>query len=79
VIRTAGTAVGLGLIGPQVIRRTLGTACSEANVPEASAAAILGHSTTVYHKAYVKAHRDQLERDRARDLLVERGHGVTPA
>jgi hypothetical protein len=39
----------------------------------------MGHSVEVNHAAYVKARRDALERDRARDLLVELGLGVTPA
>jgi hypothetical protein len=48
-------------------------------VPEAAAAAMMGHSLEVFHRAYVKAHRDALERDRAREALVELGLGVTPA
>jgi integrase len=65
-------------VTPHVLRRTTGTALSEAWVPEAAAAAIMGHSLEVFHGTYVKAHRDALERDRARDALVELGLGVTP-
>ena len=56
--------------------RTTGTALSDARVPEAAAAAIMGHSLEVFHGSYVKAHRDALERDRAREALVELGLGV---
>jgi integrase len=63
---------------PHVLRRTTGTALSEARVPEAAAAAMMGHSLEVFDRAYVKAHRDALGRDRARDALVELGLGVTP-
>jgi len=78
-IRQAGEGAKLGHVTPHVLRRTLGTALSEAGVPVAAAAAILGHSIEVNHGAYVKAHRDALERDRAREALVELGLGVTPA
>jgi hypothetical protein len=44
-------------------------------VPVATAAAILGHSVQVNHRAYVKAHGDALERDRAREALVAVGLG----
>jgi hypothetical protein len=37
----------------------------------------MGHSLEVFHRAYVKAHRDELERERAREALVELGFGVT--
>jgi integrase/recombinase XerD len=79
-IREAGTRAKLGDdVTPHVLRRTLGTALSDAGVPVASAAAILGHSVEVNHGAYVKARRDAIERDAARDLLVSFGLGVTPA
>ncbi len=58
-----------------MLRRTTGTALSEAGVPVATAAAMLGHSVQV-NRAYVLAHRDAEERDRARDALVELGFGV---
>jgi integrase/recombinase XerD len=77
-IRKAGERARLGNVTPHVLRRTLGTALSEAGVPVAAAAAILGHSVEVNHSTYVKAHRDAIERDRARDALVELGLGVTP-
>ena len=76
-IRDAGERANLGRVTPQVLRRTTGTALSEARVPEAAAAAMMGHSLEVFHGTYVKAHRDALERDRARDALVELGLGVT--
>ncbi|CAN5151397.1 site-specific integrase [soil metagenome] len=77
-IRDAGARAKLGEnVTPHVLRRTLGTALSEAGVPVAVAAALLGHSVAVNHGAYVKAHRDALERDRARDALVELGLGVS--
>jgi hypothetical protein len=38
----------------------------------------MGHSNEVFHRNYVKAHRDALERDRARAALVELGLGVAP-
>ena len=41
-------------------------------------AAILGHSVEVNHSTYVKAHQDAIERDQAREALVELGLGVTP-
>lgn len=63
---------------PHTLRRTKGTALSEARVPKAAAAAMMGHSLEVFHGTCVKAHRDALERDRARDALVELGLGVTP-
>ena len=44
-------------VGPQVLRRTCGTALSDAGVPVASAVAYLGHSVEVNHEAYVKARR----------------------
>jgi integrase len=65
-------------VTPHVLRRTTGTALSEARVPEAAAAAMMGHSLEVFHGTYVKAHRDALERDQARELLVELGLGVAP-
>jgi hypothetical protein len=64
-----------GHVTPHVLRRTTGTALPEAGVPVATAAAILGHSVQVNHRAYVKAHGDALERDRAREALVEVGLG----
>jgi len=76
-IREAGERATLGHVTPHVLRRTTGTALSEARVPEAAAAAMLGHSIEVFHGTYVKAHRDVLERDRARDALVELGLGVS--
>lgn len=75
-IREAGESAKLGHVTPHVLRRTTGTALSEARVPEAAAAAIMGHSLEVFHGSYVKAHRDALERDRAREALVELGFGV---
>ena len=75
-IREAGERAKLGHVTPHVLRRTTGTARSEARVPEAAAAAMMGHSLEVFHGTYVKAHRDALERDRARDALVELGLGV---
>ena len=78
-VQEAGKAAGLGeIVTPHVLRRTLGTAMSEAGVPVASAAAIMGHSIEVNHGEYVKARRDAPERDQARDALVELGLGVTP-
>lgn len=77
-IREAGERAKLGHVTPHVLRRTTGTALSEARVPEAAAAAFMGHSLEVFHGTYVKAHRDALERDRARDALVELGLGVAP-
>jgi integrase len=75
----AGKAAGLGEhIAPHVLRRTLGTALSDAGVPVASAAAIMGHSVEVNHDAYVKARRDALEREQARKALMKLGLGVTP-
>jgi len=39
----------------------------------------MGNSLEVYHGAYVKAHRDALEREHARDALVALGlSGVLP-
>jgi integrase len=78
-IREAGDRAKLGHVTPHVLRRTTGTALSEARVPEAAAAAIMGHSLEVFHRSYVKAHRDAIERDRAREALIELGLGVTPA
>jgi integrase len=79
-IREAARRAGLGEdVTPHVLRRTFGTACANAGVPVAAAAAMLGHSVEVNHRAYVKAHRDALERDRARAALVDLGLGVTPA
>ena len=46
-IREAGERAKLGYVTPHVLRRTTGTALSEARVPEAAAAAILGHSIEV--------------------------------
>jgi integrase len=77
-IREAGKKAKLGHVTPHVLRRTTGTALLEAGVPVATAAAILGHSVQVNHRAYVLAHRDAIERDRARDALVELGLGVSP-
>ena len=65
-------------VTPHVLRRTMGTALSDAGVPVASAAAILGHSVEVNHGTYVKARRDA-ERDAARAALVAHGLGVIPA
>jgi hypothetical protein len=45
-------------------------------VPVATAASILGHTVQVNHRAYVKARGDELERDRAREALVEVGLGL---
>ena len=78
-IREAGERAKLGHVTPHTLRRTTGTALSEARVPEAAAAAFMGHSIEVFHGTYVKAHRDALERDRAREALVELGLGVAPA
>jgi integrase len=77
-IADAAQTVGLDPVTPHVLRRTFGTALSDAGVPVASAAALMGHSVEVNHAAYVKARRDAQERDRARDLLVDLGLGVTP-
>jgi integrase/recombinase XerD len=77
-IREAGEKAKLGRVTPHTLRRSTGTALSEARVPEAAAAAMMGHSLEVFHGTYVKAHRDALERDRARDALVELGLGVAP-
>jgi integrase len=77
-IREAGERAKLGHVTPHVLRRTTGTALSEARVPAAAAAAMMGHSLEVFQGTYVKAHRDALERDRAREALVELGLGVTP-
>ena len=35
-----------------------------------------GHSIEVFHGTYVKAHRDAIERERAREALVAVGLGV---
>ena len=78
-IREAGERAKLGNVTPHVLRRTTGTALAETRVPEAAAAAMLGHAIETYHAAYVKAHRDSIERDRARDALVELGLGVATA
>lgn len=76
-IRQAGEAAKLGHVTPHVLRRTTGTALSEAHVPNAAAAAFMGHRLETYHAAYVKAHRDAVERDRARDAPVAFGLGVS--
>jgi hypothetical protein len=47
-------------------------------VPEAAAAAMMGHSQQVYHGTYIKAFRDTLERDRTREALVALGLGGVP-
>ena len=78
-ITQAGEEAKLGHVTPHTLRRSTGTALSEARVPEAAAVAIIGHSLEVFHGTYVKAHREALERDRARNALVELGLGVTPA
>lgn len=39
---------------------------------------MLGHSVEVNHRTYVHAFGDALERERARDALVDLGLGVTP-
>ena len=44
-----------------------------------SARLVTGHSLEVFHGSYVKAHRHALERDLAREALVELGLGVTQA
>ena len=75
-IREAALRAKLGHVTPHTLRRTTGTALSEARVPEADAAAIMGHSIEVFHGAYVKAHRDAIARDRAREALVDVGLGV---
>jgi len=78
-VQAGGEQAGFGAtVTPHVLRRTLGTALSEAGVPVASAAAIMGHSIEVNHGQYVKARRDAIERDAAREALVELGLGVTP-
>lgn len=74
-IREAGDRAKLGHVTPHVLRRTTGTALSEARVPEGEAAAMMGHSLEVFHGSYVKAHRDAIARDRAREALVELGLG----
>jgi hypothetical protein len=35
----------------------------------------MAHSIEVFHGSYVKAHRDAIARDRAREALVELGLG----
>lgn len=78
-IEKAGQEAGVGHVTPHVLRRSYGTALSEARtVAPAAAAAMMGHSLEVFHGTYVKAHRDELERDLARQALVELGLGVTP-
>jgi hypothetical protein len=52
-IREAGERAKLGQVTPHVLRRTTGTALSEARVPEAAVAAIMGHSLEVFHRAGV--------------------------
>jgi hypothetical protein len=37
---------------------------------------MMGHSIEVNHSTYVKAHRDQLEREQARAALLDLGLGV---
>jgi integrase len=74
-IEKAGDEAGLGRVTPHVLRRTFGTALSDAGVSVASAAAMMGHSIEVNHGAYVKARKDAEERARARDLLVDLGFG----
>jgi hypothetical protein len=63
-------------VTPHTLRRSTGTALSEVRVPEAAAAAMMEHSLVVFHGTYVKAHRDALERDCAREAPVELGLGV---
>lgn len=75
-IEQAGEEASLGHVTPHVLRRSYGTALSEAGVPVAAAAAYMGHSTEVNHGSYVKAHRDELERERTREALVAFGLGV---
>jgi integrase len=76
-IEKAGDEAGLGRVTPHVLRRSYGTALSEAHeVSPASAANMMGHSLEVFHGSYVKAHRDELERERAREALVRLGLGV---
>jgi integrase len=77
-IREAGERAKLGNVTPHMLRRTLGTALSRAGVDVAAAAAIMGHSTEVNHGSYVRAHRDEQEREQARAALVDLGLGVTP-
>ncbi len=79
-IREAAVAAKLGDgVTPHVLRHAFGTAASNAGVPVATAAAMLGHSVEVNHRTYVHAFGDALERERARDALVELGlGGVSP-
>lgn len=54
----AGVRAKLGHVILHVLRRTTGSALSEARVPEAASTAIMGHSLEVFHRAHVNAHRD---------------------
>jgi integrase len=60
-IEAAAERADLGQVTPHVLRRTTGTALSEARVPEAAAAAVMDYSLEVFHRAYVRSHRDALE------------------
>jgi integrase len=68
-------AANVGHVTPQMLRRTVATAYAEATVPAHAAASVTGHSVAVYQTAYVKAHRDRMERENALKRLLDSGYG----
>lgn len=75
-IERAGERAKLGKVTPHALRRSLGTALASIGYDRSDAAAILGHSSDVYERNYVKAHRDEQARTEFRDVLVASGYGT---
>lgn len=69
-IREAADAAGVGHVTPRIMRRSLGTIMSEANIAVGPSAASMGHSNEVNQAECVQARRDRLEREQVRDRLA---------
>ena len=75
-VARAAEAAGLGVVGPQVLRRSVATATAHAKLPVVAAAAMTGHSPAVYDAHYAKPFRDADERAKVRESLASIGFGA---
>jgi integrase len=73
--KRAGEDAGLGHVRPHDFRHTCASILAAAEVPDTAAAAMMGHTVTVYRKTYVKAFEDAKERQMIREALTAFGIG----
>ena len=76
VVKRSATRAKLGLVGPQVLRRSTASILASAGVQREVGARMLGHSPEVWDANYVCLFHDQAEREELRQRMHDFGFGA---